>query len=275
MLNIIDLEKRWFRYKIKSYIPHATIVMSLIVITIVAFVVLNSKETSKKEVAAKKTAPIKIAEKIISTDNKVASKIVLTPKMRTVKEEVPPITTTKLEPSLSFINDMQNSSLPYYQPNTYKKSKPNTIKQAPPKIDKKKIITQTIIIEEPVAKKEEIVQKESEVIKTERIIINRKETKDDIKNVIKRFKVNNNPALSLFVAKKYYEIGNYHQSYNYALITNQINKDIESSWIIFAKSLVKLGKKEKALNTLKEYINVSDSHTARLLSEEIQSGSFR
>ena len=279
MLNIIDLEKRWLRYKLKSYIPHATIAISLIIITILAFVILNSQDTKKEKIATKQVIQKEPLNIITSVDKKIKAKIVVTPKIQMQKKEIATeakkSTTTKLQPSLSFIKEMQNSSLPYYQPSAYKKSKPNTKKQVPPKIDKKKIITQTIIIQEPILKKQEIIQKEPEVIKTERIIINRKETKDDIKNVIKRFKVNNNPALSLFIAKKYYEIGNYHQSYNYALMTNQINKDIESSWIIFAKSLVKLDKKDKAINTLKEYIKVSDSHTARLLIEEIQSGSFR
>jgi hypothetical protein len=161
------------------------------------------------------------------------------------------------------MQDMQNSSLPYYQQSSYKKSKEVHKK-------KKKIAPQTTIIE-----KKEIVKIKPEVLPRKKIIITRKETRDDIKNVIKRFKVSNNPALSLFVAKKYYEIKNYRQSYNYALITNQINKEIESSWIIFIKSLVKLGKKGKAVATLKEYIKASDSNTARLLLEEIQAGKFQ
>jgi tetratricopeptide (TPR) repeat protein len=87
--------------------------------------------------------------------------------------------------------------------------------------------------------------------------------------------VNNNPALSLFVAKKYYELGDYAQAYNYALITNQINRDIEASWIIFTKSLVKLNKRDQAIQTLKDYIESSSSNTARILLEEIQSGKFK
>ncbi|MFK5937115.1 MAG: hypothetical protein QM497_01850 [Sulfurimonas sp.] len=273
MLNIIDLEKRWIRYKIKSYIPHAIIVVSLVILSVLASIILNL-QNGEEEVLTKKITLKEPVIKIAPTSKKTEQNTIVTPKAQIQKEVIATVveksTTTKLQPSLNFIKELQNSSLPYYQPNTYKKTKPKTIKKA-----KKKIITQTIIIEEATIKKEKNIQKEPEIIKTERIIINRKETRDDIDNVIKRFKVNNNPALSLFVAKKYYAIGNYHQSYNYALITNQINKDIESSWIIFAKSLVKLGKKDKAINTLKEYIKISDSHTARLLKEEIQSGSFR
>ena len=107
------------------------------------------------------------------------------------------------------------------------------------------------------------------------ITIERRDSQNDIKEIIGRFKKNNNPALSLFVAKKYYELGNYEQAYNYALITNGINNDIEESWLVFAKSLVKLNRKEMAIKTLKEYIKYSHSGNARILLNDIESGKFK
>ncbi|HIP55234.1 MAG TPA: hypothetical protein EYH11_07155 [Sulfurimonas autotrophica] len=107
------------------------------------------------------------------------------------------------------------------------------------------------------------------------ITIERGETKNDVFEVVKRFRKSGDPALSLFVAKKYYELGDYKQAYNYALITNQINPDIEESWIIFAKTLVKLHKKNKAIYTLEEYIKVSHSSNAEILLHEIKSGKFQ
>jgi len=106
------------------------------------------------------------------------------------------------------------------------------------------------------------------------IQISKQNTDEDISHVIKRFNKNNNPALSLFIAKKYYDQGKYDKSYNYALITNNISKNMEASWIIFAKSLVKLHKKNKAIDTLKKYISHSDSHKAKILLDEITSGKF-
>ena len=110
---------------------------------------------------------------------------------------------------------------------------------------------------------------------SKKISIKRQNTQDDIHDIIKRFKNNNNPALSLFVAKKYYELGNYHQAYNYSLITNKINKEIKVSWIIFAKSLVKLGEKDKAISILKKYIQQSNSSSAQILLDEIRTGKFQ
>ena len=108
------------------------------------------------------------------------------------------------------------------------------------------------------------------------IDIKRKTDKQsDIQHVIARFKKSNSPALSLFIAKSYYEQGDYNQAYNYALVTNQIDNNIEASWIVFAKSLVKMGQKEKAISTLKEYIKHSKSNNAKTLLDEIVLGNMR
>jgi tetratricopeptide (TPR) repeat protein len=189
MLNIIELESRWFKYKVKSYLPHFSVLISLVIVFF--FVQKPSKVIVKKQI-----------EMIVPS-----------------------------------VKKMQNSVQPYY-------------------ISKKTNTEST----QPTSKK---------------ISIKRQNTQDDIHDIIKRFKNNNNPALSLFVAKKYYELGNYHQAYNYSLITNKINKEIKVSWIIFAKSLVKLGKRDKAISILKKYIQQSNSSSAQILLDEIRTGKFQ
>ena len=108
-----------------------------------------------------------------------------------------------------------------------------------------------------------------------KMIIKREETKKDLQQIIKRFQSNKSPALSLFIARKYYEFGDYSQAYNYALTTNQLNKKIEKSWIIFAKSLVKLHKKKDSIKILTQYINASHSNNAMILLNDIKTGKFR
>ena len=271
MLNTADLEKKWLRYKIKSYIPRATIVISFVILTILASIIFKSQSNDKNNKIAIKnishSTPAKLASPKKNTPAKATLPREVKPQKKKIETVVKQSRQIKLQPSLSFMKDMQNSSLPYYQPQMYQKPISKNIR--------KKVHTKTITVKEPIIEKKVITPKKPKVVKTEKIIINKKETSDDINKVIKRFKVNNNPSLSLFIAKRYYEIGNYYESYNYALITNQINKEIESSWIIFAKSLVKLNKKDKAINILKEYIKSSGSRTARLLLEEIQSGKFK
>ena len=99
-------------------------------------------------------------------------------------------------------------------------------------------------------------------------------SEDELRAVIKRFNRTKKPALSLFIAKKYYEQGNYKESYSYARETYKLNQNIEDGVLIYAQSLVKLGKSDKAINKLKPYINKSGSIKAKILLNEIQKGNF-
>jgi len=128
-------------------------------------------------------------------------------------------------------------------------------------------------------KKEIYIPKQQIIIKTQNnkniLNIKRQNTKDDISIILKRFNNNKNPALSLFIAKRYYEIKDYKKSYKYAFITNELDNKIEDSWILFIKSMIKLDQKNKAIKTLKKYIQHTNSSTAKILLDEIYSGKIQ
>ncbi|QSZ41496.1 hypothetical protein GJV85_05040 [Sulfurimonas aquatica] len=282
MLNIIELEKRWLHYKIKSFIPHITIFVSLTIISSILYIfVIDPKE--------------KIDTKITSSTKEEITKI----ELPVIEKELPPMVkkeevieqvnaplnkkTVQLEPSLNFMKKMQSSIQPY---NNYNKSTPTydtptetrKVVTVAPKQEEKSI--KEIVPDKKVDTKITPKVKTSTIDKPteeepKHINIQKRNTQNDINDIIRRFKKNNNPALSLFVAKKYYELGNYNQAYNYSLITNKINKDIEASWIIFSKSLFKMGKKDMATKTLQEYIKSSQSSSARILLDDIHSGKFK
>ena len=97
----------------------------------------------------------------------------------------------------------------------------------------------------------------------------------DISEIENRFKENSNPHLGLYIARYHYDHGNYNEAYNYALKTNAINNNIEESWLIFAKSLVKLGKSDQAKKTLQFYISQSNSENAKNLLNSIEQGNIK
>ena len=288
MLNIPELEQRWLRYKIKSTIPYLIILTSLIIITIVIYIIVENTSLTDQNNTVNITKDIQSKENI--TDNKqiINTKIIeindsspynqnITPKNQisqvytkenTIQKQ--PVDTFKLSPSMNFMQSMQNYAEPYYNHDIINEKKSTN------KINSNKPQKENEVIEVD-AVEEEVIEADNQIVedKPKKIVIQRRNTENDIKGIIKRFKKNNNPALSLFIAKKYYELANYHQSYNYALITNQINKDIEASWLIFAKSLVKLGKKDMAIRTLQEYVKSSHSGSAKILLNEIRSGKFK
>jgi hypothetical protein len=110
--------------------------------------------------------------------------------------------------------------------------------------------------------------------KAPRVSITQEEA-NDLNDVIKRFETNKNPALSLFLARRYYDLEQYSLSYEYALRTNEIDSTIEESWLLFARSLVKLGRKEEALKTLGSYAKHSKSARAKMLLDDIREGKFQ
>lgn len=284
MLNLVELESRWLRYKIKSYMPYTIILVSLCITFIILTLIFNNNDTNELQVNSKKELPLEIQ----AQEKKQIEDKILEPtyerEEKKVKDEEKTKEYTKLKeikqqsdtpktlvPSMEFIKGMKNSSQPYYEDSddfeAQGEQEPieEIVIQNRPEIQVENQTLENKFVEEKVVEKEI----------SKKILIKRKNTQDDIVDVIKRFKKNNNPALSLFIAKKYYELGDYRNAYNYALITNEINRDIESSWLIFSKSLVKLGKKKLAAQTLREYTKKSHSDSARILLDEIESGKFK
>jgi hypothetical protein len=293
MLNIHELEKKWLRYKIKSYIPHMVIFISSLLIVAILFLLTNldyfKSQTSNLDEFPKQEEAINTQqEKNISQEMPQTVIIVPTQKAQTPAEvpaEVPKViqvtqTEQKLlvTPSMNFIKNIQHDDISYNKNESYKSQtaaalekpeKNETPTQTPPTAE---FIEETVL-SQPIKIEEKSVHEEEHVANS--ISIKRQNEYSDIEEIIARFKKNNNPTLSLFIAKKYYELGEYRNAYNYSLITNELNKDIEASWIIFAQSLVKLNEKEKAIKILQEYIKHSNSKRANLLLDEILSGKFK
>ena len=268
MLNIRELQKRWLHYKIKSYLPSAVIITTLLIITAIVYTLFTVKNKEIPDTVD--TKQIKESQNISQKKQKIVRKITQTPVINNHNQS----TSLTLKPSLSFMDNIKSEEQqPYNILNKSSTSPQNKI------IKKRNKVVQNAKIEEEYIDIEQKRQKKTtnpQVSQKKNIItIERRNTQKDIKEIIARFKKNNNPALSLFIAQKYYELGNYEQAYNYTLITNEINNDIEDSWLIFAKSLVKLHKREMAIKTLTKYINYSHSGNARILLNDIKLGKFK
>jgi len=96
-----------------------------------------------------------------------------------------------------------------------------------------------------------------------------KDIANDIEN---RFEYSKNASDSLFLAKYYYDKMNYNKAEKWALETNRLDSSIEESWLIFAKSQVKQGKRIEALKVLKVYLDKSGSRKAKVLMDKIRRG---
>lgn len=266
MLNLNELEKQWLHYKIKSYIPHAIILGSIIIISFIIVVAMSGK---KDEIKSNDTNTTTIQTESLpskavtqNTTTGIENSIPVEPMQKVqIKSEE---TKVLITPSLGFMDKMKN--FPTIE---------STVKQTP-------VVKAPVIVEAPAV---EVIENDTTILNAKPMIaekeiskninIKRQNTQEDIELVIKRFKKSNNPALSLFIAKTYYEMGDYNLAYNYALITNGLDNNIEASWIIFTKSLVKLDQKDKAIATLKEYLKHSNSTNAKTLLDELVSGGMK
>ncbi len=302
MLNVDELESKHKKYKLKSYTPYLAISLgvSAAILSISFFIIydFNPKAEIKEELTAQNykedAKPDAVLKKEDETSKQEVPEIITTEeKAEEVKKEEEnekPIVEDRdekvqLAPSLNFIKRLESETLLYKKEDSVKaaavieKKVEKPIKKSSENVKQESKKEEVVLpVVEEVKESIAVVEKpilEKPASNTSTIDIKRRDEEEDIKHVIKRFNVNHNPALSLFAAKKYYQLGDYEQAYNYSLITNDINNNIEASWLIFSKSLVKLGKKEKAVETLKKYINHSDSSQARQLLDEIISGKFK
>lgn len=246
MLDISSLERRWYKYKIKQFTPYIALVILAMIIPII-IINLNTIHNTVPQQITKKSHPKKV-QTIVPIQE---SQMVLEPSMQFVQSFSQPTAINNLPPASTIKIDtkagIQQKSAPSLSAPS---SQVKQISAPPPVLSP--------------------VMKTSPNTKTSSI--NRDTEVFDIHEIEERFKSNSNPHLGLYIARYHYDHANYTEAYNYALKTNAINNTVEESWLIFAKSLVKLGKTDQAKKTLQQYISHSNSDNARNLLDSLEKG---
>jgi tetratricopeptide (TPR) repeat protein len=103
-------------------------------------------------------------------------------------------------------------------------------------------------------------------------VIETGKNRNSFKELEKRFRLGHDTDDSLFLAKSYYERGNFKKAEYWALQTNKVNENIEESWLIFAKAKAKRGQRNEAIRILNAYIKRTHSVEAKVLLEKIKKG---
>jgi len=96
------------------------------------------------------------------------------------------------------------------------------------------------------------------------------QTMKTIKSVKMDFVKSKNYEDSLFLAEAYYDNAEYREAEKWALVTNNLNNEVEESWLIFVKSKVKMGETEEAMEVLNVYIKKTNSEAAKSLLKDIK-----
>ncbi|MDR1555094.1 MAG: hypothetical protein LBS39_03595 [Campylobacteraceae bacterium] len=145
------------------------------------------------------------------------------------------------------------------------------------KTDKKEV--NDTIVHKPIIKLPDISYVGPQIIiepPEEKKIIIETSSIQSINELIKKFEDTNNIIFANMISEEFFEKKEYRKSLEYALKANGIDPKNELSWIMFAKSQVKLGKKEDAIKALEVFTKSSkNSANALNLLQKIKSGDFR
>lgn len=114
------------------------------------------------------------------------------------------------------------------------------------------------------------VQSEQNLPKKARINIKTAPIKDDLNTQKEHLNQTQDPAYATNIAKKFLSEKDYENALKYALIANELDKENEDSWVIFATAKYHLGQKQDALRALKAYNEDKNRKNLNLLIRKIQ-----
>jgi len=306
MLDVSELEKKWSTYHFKKMLPRYIMTGTVLLASAVAgYIFVLPKvalSTPPTQVTAKKESS---ATKTDNTQNKqvvqIPSKTVVDPTVYTTQNILAPsfLFTASLDKDLLTYNNALVLASVTKREKTVVKPKKKKVKKISKKRTKKSVTKKRVkkkapvkmakpVVKKPPTKvvakksthKSSIVLGETGHVKTKKssdhaILQKKKTTDSELASVIKRFKRSKKPALGLFIANRYYVSGDYKSSYKYARATYKINPNIEDAVLLYAKSLAKLGHKDKAIARLKPYIKKSGSIEAKALLNNLNKGLFK
>ena len=253
MYDIPELEKKWRKYK-KNQVKKPIIIGSVIAVLLAGSAVSiitymkKHKEAPKHESVSKPVA-VQTAPVAKNSNSQSSSAMII----QKVNKDGKPIKSAN-EPAQATANVVNKS-------NEVEIAKLNVPDDEVRVIgfdgkDKKKIKKkyEDILIpkesEKDIAEKEKIAQMEEDFKTTQ-------DTKD-----------------SLYLARYFYKKGDYKKAESWAVQTNNIDGDIEESWLIFAKARAKQGFRTDAIKVLQSYYDETQSKKAKALLKKLRLGKY-
>lgn len=274
-LEILELEKKVFKYRLKKHLPYFVLSALFLLLSIIGFIfyassrhTVTSKEHISVPVTQNDTTPIE--NNLSTTRNPLVSTSLPAKEQNETNEtlllQLPLIGKKSPEKKDSFLpeptqNQVKVSSQEDELENrvlirkTSKNEEESFYRNKEDKID-------TSLLPPPLLEE----QKPKGVIKIETQEVN------SIKYLKERFEKSHNIIFALMLAEEYYISKNYQDSNKWSIIANTIDAENEKSWILFAKSKLKLGQKQDAISALEAYLKNNKSKVAQNLLTQIMSG---
>jgi tetratricopeptide (TPR) repeat protein len=104
--------------------------------------------------------------------------------------------------------------------------------------------------------------------------INSKRAKPkSLKYLRKKFYASNDVKYAFAIAERFLEMKKYKEALKWSLIANELAPESDRSWLLFAKTKLKMGKKQDAINILQAYLKTYDSSKVSRFLKKIVSKS--
>lgn len=262
MSKIYVLEKRWKIYRAKKIISSLLIFFLLYAIGGGLYYIYLKKDNiysffSKKNepinAIVVKNRPTLVEKK----DENITTAITLKKEIETPKIE--------LKEELFFRPIIPIIDMDRERRNTQKRAR----RAMPHRVKKESHIVKK---EEPlknIARRENYLERDTTMLKNINISSN---SKNYIETMRKKFYKSKNARDALLLAKAFYRKKRYRNSEKWALEANKLDSSLDESWIVFAKSKAKNGKKPEAIKLLAMYYEKSKSTEVRVAIDKIKNG---
>ena len=252
MYDIPELEKKWTKWKRKERQKPIIIgVVSLLIISSASGIIyyLKNKKDTLTSTSAKPTQvkPVKKEQNVSKSNNAIVITKTSVNELKTQKESKEHQVSTNKDSTI----DISNAQI----------VKPNV-----PDEDVRVIGFDKKAQKDMKTKYQDVIKQNSKVAVAQGAEDNA------IKEVEDRFKATQDTKDSLYLAKFYYNKGDYAKAESWAISTNNIDGDIEESWLIFAKARAKQGKRTDAIKVLQTYYDETKSAKAKALLKKLRLG---
>ncbi len=257
MYDIPELEKKWRKYKRKKIqkpiIIISTITVLIIGIGLISFTYMNNKSNKDLTTSKTKSSNVSVVNVKKSNNSQNSDKAIIITKVKDNTNSLINVKPTKASNN----SDAQSA-------NGIDLSKAEIVKPNVPD-DEIRVIGFDKKDKDKIKKKYEdilIPNKSKQDI----------QLREKIAELEDRFKSYQDPKDSLALAKLYYKNGDYKKAESWAVSTNNIDGDIEESWLIFAKARAKQGFRKDAIKVLQSYYDETKSAKAKKLLVKIRFG---
>ena len=257
MHKIKELEKKWYRYKLK------VIMIPLVSSVITAFIGSGGYYLYDKYMYHHK--PITKVLSATKDSNHSNTEMVKVAKIEPLtKESKKDSNDILLEPIIPVIDLKKEESIHYANRGTKKRYKP-----------KKRLVkakANDYLTAKELASMRRVERRSSSKPHVMKKIKFHSTSANYIETIKEKYQHSHSSRDALLLAKAFYKKSNYQEAEKWALKANKINSKLEESWLIFAKAKAQMGKKQEAINILAKYYTKSKSSKAKALIGQIKTG---